>query len=448
MTDSDFNFNGDNVTFARLALALANDYESVYYLNSEDDSYVEYSAVGADKDLDIISRGYDFFADSVYNCHRLVYKEDQEMFLSKLRKESMLEAVKNGKSFSVQYRLVINGEPQYYFLKTIRGTGPDNKFIIIGVRNIDAQVRREEEFARESETYSRIAKALASRYEVIYYINSHTNEYIEYSSSDEYAKLGVRKRGSNFFVAAKEDIKSFIYPEDCARLFSELDKDTLMYNLEIGGTISLVYRQLLGGSWQYVSLTAVRPKNDDDHIIIGVVNIDAIKRREIAYREALGTAIDVANHDSLTSVKNKHAYSAAESELDNSIRENKDLPFAVAVFDINSLKIVNDTAGHAAGDEYIRSACKMICSVFKHSPVYRVGGDEFTVLLTGSDYDEREELMKKIAEMSEDNRKKGLVTVAGGSAVFGEEDDCCVKDVFKRADSRMYSDKKLFKSLV
>ena len=445
MTESDFNFNGDTVTFARLALALANDYESVYYLNSEDDSYVEYSAVGADKDLDIVSRGYDFFADTVYNCRRLVYEDDQEMFLATFRKEALLSAVKDGRSFDLTYRLVINEEPQYYYLKTIRGTGPDNKFIIIGVRNIDAQYRRDQELARERETYSHIAEALASRYEVIYFIDTVTDHYIEYSSSAEYAKLGVKKRGDDFFRAAKEDIKAYIHPEDCARLFSELEKDTLLYNLEITGTMTLTYRQLLGDSWQYVSMMAVRPKNDDEHIIIGVINVDAAKRREIAYREALGNAIDVANHDSLTSVKNKHAYTSAERDLDEKIKENRNPPFAIAVFDINGLKNINDTLGHAAGDDYIRSASKMICSVFKHSPVFRVGGDEFTVLLTGSDFEQRESLMKKVADISAENRQKGNVTVAGGTAPFGEGDSC-VGDVFRRADSLMYADKKLFKS--
>lgn len=51
------------------------------------------------------------------------------------------------------------------------------------------------------------------------------------------------------------------------------------------------------------------------------------------------------------------------------------------VFDINNLKIINDTLGHDFGDILIIDSCKLICKVFKRSPVYRIGGDEFVVIL-------------------------------------------------------------------
>ena len=70
---------------------------------------------------------------------------------------------------------------------------------------------------------------------------------------------------------------------------------------------------------------------------------------------------------------------------------------------MNGLKKINDTLGHKAGDEYIRAACDMLCEYFKHSPVYRVGGDEFVVLLQGRDYDSRAEIMKNINVKIEEN---------------------------------------------
>ncbi|MBR3316575.1 MAG: diguanylate cyclase, partial [Atopobiaceae bacterium] len=68
--------------------------------------------------------------------------------------------------------------------------------------------------------------------------------------------------------------------------------------------------------------------------------------------------------------------------------------FGLVICDVNGLKIINDTNGHQAGDEYIRQACKMVCDIFSHSPVYRIGGDEFAVILTGRDYKSREVLMQ------------------------------------------------------
>lgn len=437
----------ENLTFARLALALANDYQSVYYLNSEDNSYVEYGASGKDKELIVLSHGKDFFEDTIYNCRRMVYSDDQERFLDTFRKENLFAAVRNNSSFTLNYRLVINGVPCHYNLKTIKGTGPDDKYIIIGVRNVDEEVKREQAAAEEMETYSRIAMALANRYEVIYYIDLTSDHYIEYSASEQYSKLGVRKQGVDFFGTARKEIPETIYEEDCSRVLSEMDRDRFLQNLSITGSTSFSYRMMLDGRPQYVSLTAVQPKGDPHHVIIGVLNIDATKRREMAFREALGNAIDLANHDALTCVRNKHAYGSYENELNEKISEKSNPPFAVAVFDINGLKNINDTLGHIAGDEYIKNACDIVCRTFKHSPVFRIGGDEFAVMITGSDYTERDELMSHIEDIIRDNHEKKLVTVAGGLSVFDPQTDTCVKDVFMRADGIMYENKKHFKAL-
>ncbi len=438
----------DSLTFSRLALALANDYESVYYINTRNDHYVEYKATGEEKVLSELSRGDDFFGDTIVNCKKLIFPADQDRFLKVFSKENVLEAVKNGSSFTLDYRLMTDGEPCHYHLKTIRGTGADDGYIIIGVRNVDAQVKREQAEREAIEVYSHIAMALASRYEVIYYIDSRNYSFIEYSSSEQYAKLGVNKKGDNFFDSAQADIKEFVDPADCSRVLSELECERFIGNLNMNGTLTITYRQLLGGRLQYVSMLAVKPKHDPNHIVIGVINIDADKRRETAFREALGNAIEVANHDSLTSVRNKHAYTAMEEELNRKIMDGDVHDFAIAVFDINGLKEINDKLGHIAGDEFIKSACDMICKTFKHSPVFRIGGDEFTVILMGSDYKDRGVLMGQIDGMVKEHRRTRLVTVAGGVSCFDSRNDRCVRDVFERADTAMYENKKMFKASI
>ena len=88
-----------------------------------------------------------------------------------------------------------------------------------------------------------------------------------------------------------------------------------------------------------------------------------------------------------------------EKHLQAQINSDPDCEFAIAMFDVNSLKLINDSLGHEAGDKYLLRACHLICEVFKHSPVYRMGGDEFIVVLSGEDYKNRDSLMKKINEM-------------------------------------------------
>ena len=174
----------------------------------------------------------------------------------------------------------------------------------------------------------------------------------------------------------------------------------------------------------------------------------AIMTRRLQESEAeLGNAINMANTDPLTGVKSKHAYAVKEQNMNALLAENTVEPFAVAVCDVNGLKQVNDTLGHKAGDEYIRSASRMICEIFMHSPVYRVGGDEFVVYLTGKDFERRQELMEQLHSQSEENIFTGNVVVAGGLADYRQGEDASVHDVFERADSRMYVRKKELKNM-
>ena len=155
----------------------------------------------------------------------------------------------------------------------------------------------------------------------------------------------------------------------------------------------------------------------------------------------------VANTDPMTGVKNKYAYLVKERELTTALKERRAPDFGIVVCDVNGLKKNNDTYGHKAGDEYIRSACKMICEIFAHSPVYRIGGDEFVVILTGGDYDMRKELLGLMHDRSVEHITSGGAVISAAASEYRAELDTDVHEVFERADALMYEEKKLLKSL-
>ena len=121
------------------------------------------------------------------------------------------------------------------------------------------------------------------------------------------------------------------------------------------------------------------------------------------------------------------------------------MEFAVAICDVNGLKTVNDTHGHKAGDIYIKEASKLVCETFKHSPVFRVGGDEFVVILLGSDYENREKLEQDFVKKVNDGTGKNKVSLACGISVFDPAHDKNVSVVFERADALMYKNKESMK---
>ncbi len=161
--------------------------------------------------------------------------------------------------------------------------------------------------------------------------------------------------------------------------------------------------------------------------------------------------LDLMGKDSLTGVKNRMAYEDKEKYLQSLINDGSDTAFAIAAFDVNNLKLINDNNGHDAGDEYLNRCCHLICSVFKHSPVYRMGGDEFLAVLHDEDYDRAEELSADMkSRMSPYSDEMPLpddyVSIAMGMAKFDPAKDRSVADVMKRADEKMYEDKTRIKS--
>ncbi len=113
------------------------------------------------------------------------------------------------------------------------------------------------------------------------------------------------------------------------------------------------------------------------------------------------------------------------------------------VLDVNDLKKVNDTQGHQAGDLFIQNACGIICDVFKHSRVFRVGGDEFTVIAQGKDFSSIDALIGKLREHNEEARGSGGIIIACGMSKY--DGDESVAAVFERADREMYENKRFLK---
>ena len=177
------------------------------------------------------------------------------------------------------------------------------------------------------------------------------------------------------------------------------------------------------------------------------VNYRSMNKWEKKTAEERDQARDAAFKDPLTGVKSKHAFAVYEGSMETQITDGDMGEFGVIVGDVNGLKRINDTLGHKAGDEYIRSACMMLCEYFKHSPVFRVGGDEFVVILQGHDFNERNEILSAINEKIEGNIGSNNAVISLGTAIYDPGKDESFHEVFKRADGLMYERKQQLKSM-
>lgn len=176
-------------------------------------------------------------------------------------------------------------------------------------------------------------------------------------------------------------------------------------------------------------------------------SLEIALEREKEHFQELKNAWKLAYTDALTGVKTKLAYVEKGEQIDRQIADGTIRNLAIAVFDVNDLKQVNDSLGHDIGDAFIKKACRLICGVFKKSPVYRVGGDEFVAVLEQEDYEDRHRLLQAFNQQIEANRQNGSVVIAVGMVEYKPGEDKSYKRIFERADMQMYQRKRELKAL-
>ncbi len=182
-------------------------------------------------------------------------------------------------------------------------------------------------------------------------------------------------------------------------------------------------------------------------LIVMVSNYRSMQKWEKKTAKERDEAKTIALTDPLTGVKSRHAFLLKQKEINASIEGGSADAFAIVVCDVNGLKVINDTLGHKAGDEYILSASRMICDIFQHSPVYRTGGDEFAVVLSGRDYFSRKELIQELHSRSVEHISTKEVVISGGLSDYQPGTDTSLHAVYERADALMYEEKKLLKGM-
>lgn len=155
--------------------------------------------------------------------------------------------------------------------------------------------------------------------------------------------------------------------------------------------------------------------------------------------------------DALTQLKNRTAFETKEAWFQDRINENCCPAFGVIMADINNLKMINDRYGHEFGDLYIQNSCKLLNETFTNSVIYRIGGDEFVVLLETEDYQARHILLQEINQKMEKLAVDDLpsyerVSIAYGLAEYDPVRDKRFADVCNRADAVMYKKKASMKA--
>jgi diguanylate cyclase (GGDEF)-like protein len=173
----------------------------------------------------------------------------------------------------------------------------------------------------------------------------------------------------------------------------------------------------------------------DEYLVRNVADLAAAS---LAQERRLALTFAEARRDALTGLPNRRAF---DEHLDETLAEaSKDHPIAVAMFDVDSFKTVNDTGGHAAGDRVLETLARVLMrAVRANEQVFRIGGDEFAVVVAGAAEAgvRAGERILRAARLQ--RRGRSLPTLSGGVAhSTGAEQK---EELLVRADAALYAAK-------
>ncbi len=173
-----------------------------------------------------------------------------------------------------------------------------------------------------------------------------------------------------------------------------------------------------------------------DHTIESQSRLDEVRKTDF-YR-------DLAITDILTQMYNRNAFNMWEE------RQETLKGLTIVTFDLNNLKECNDTLGHGAGDHYLIEAARIIKMAFaNYGQCYRIGGDEFCVVLGHSRRNTVPQRIQKMLQLQAEFNEKDQeveMAIAYGYASYDPYKDRSVEDIRSRADEMMYEKKREIKA--
>ena len=269
-----------STTYANIARALATDYYNLFYVNLENDDFIEYNSQIGGEDMTMERHGKHFFDEARGEALKRLFPLDRDIFLAEFTKQNVIKQIEEQDTFVITYRLLSDDSKPFYVNMKATKMSKNSNYIIIGISNVDAQIKEKERYEttrQEQISYSRIM-ALTGNFICLYVVDPISGYYSEFSSTLDYDKFGIDKTGVNFFQDGRDNAKLIISKEDMDYYLNNFNKKNILKDIDENGIYTLRYHIILNNIPTLVELRAIIvDESDGKKLIVGVNKLKTSK---------------------------------------------------------------------------------------------------------------------------------------------------------------------------
>ena len=267
--------------FSEIADALSGTYECIFYVNILDDSFDMFHADTLMNKLHEEGAGKDFFFEAIASLRRNLYEDDLDIVMHFMEKGAFLKRLEENSSASIEYRLVIDGVPQFYRMKVIKSSKDDNH-VIVAVENIDSEVNKAIAQRQEIDRNNRVIESLASDFDFVNYVtlgdNASRDFVVTYRASSVLLKSVPGWSSEKLFSKRMELLYKYLVADsDKVSFFEQTNRDRLLERLKHESVVNVNFKVKLDGAEVYYQMKIIADKDEIGSlkgIIFGLHSVD------------------------------------------------------------------------------------------------------------------------------------------------------------------------------
>ena len=270
--------------YSDIANTLGDGFDNIYYVNIDDNSFIEFSAQGVMKTLDA-KMSMDFFEGLEQVLEKVVVREDWSAVKDFICKDNLLNALEHDRAVSVAFRFLIDGHSVFYRLKAAKTPDSDNH-IVVTLENVDEEETAKAERQAVSNRDMAVISGLSDDFGCVVYVDYETLAEAHYRFDPLFEKyIPGWSRINNFGTRLEVLVNTLVHPADREAFCMATDPAKVLEMVDKEHMYFVNFRLQINDEDIYYQIKFVKDENFKNHVIAGFHSVDAETKREMANLE-------------------------------------------------------------------------------------------------------------------------------------------------------------------